>query len=190
MLVTATSLKPTSSNPIGDQRMFIYYVYAYLKENGTPYYIGKGKNFRAYQSHGNVPVPNNKKYIVFLEKNLSEIGAFALERRYIEWYGRIDLNTGILLNMQKGGTGGTTTKEALIKISKANIGNKNRLGKPQSKEARKKISEAQKGNPKTQEHKEKLRQATLNHYAKLKQKKVEVDSVSTLNFQSAVELCC
>lgn len=86
--------------------MFIYYVYAYLrKSDNSPYYIGKGKDDRAFRKHGIISVPKNKKNIIFLEKNLSEVGALALERRYIKWYGRKDLNTGILINRTDGGEG-------------------------------------------------------------------------------------
>jgi hypothetical protein len=87
--------------------MNIYYVYAYLRSDGTPYYIGKGKNKRAYSTNHSIHLPKDKSLIVFLEKNLSNVGACALERRYIQWYGRKDLGTGILQNKTNGGDGNT-----------------------------------------------------------------------------------
>jgi hypothetical protein len=86
--------------------MNTYYVYAYLREDGSPYYIGKGKNDRAWQKYSHtVTVPQDLSRIQIVKEHLSEPEALNLEIQLIAEYGRKDLGTGILRNRTNGGDG-------------------------------------------------------------------------------------
>jgi hypothetical protein len=83
-----------------------YYTYAYLREDRTPYYIGKGKGNRAYKKERReFKPPTDKSRIIFLKQNLTEEEAFKHEIYMIAVFGRKDLGTGILRNMTDGGDG-------------------------------------------------------------------------------------
>lgn len=89
-----------------NNRAEMYYTYAYLREDGTPYYIGKGKGDRLYRKVGKpCATPKDKNKIIHLKTNLTEEEAFNHERYMIFILGRKDLGTGILLNKSDGGEG-------------------------------------------------------------------------------------
>jgi hypothetical protein len=82
-----------------------YYVYLYLRQDGTPYYVGKGSGTRAWSTNKLINLPVDKNNIIIVGKNLYESEAFLLEKKLIREYGRKDMNTGILRNLTDGGDG-------------------------------------------------------------------------------------
>ncbi len=167
-----------------------YYTYAYLREDGTPYYIGKGKGYRVYDKHNRTsPPPKNRNRIIFLKQNLTEEEAFKHEIYMIAVFGRKDLGTGILRNLTSGGDGCSgliQTEEHRKKISKANRGRvmsmKNRQKVSElmkvrernlhTEETKIKMSESHKSSVFTDEHKENLRKSAKGrkHTEKTKEK--------------------
>lgn len=82
-----------------------FYTYLWLREDGTPYYVGKGKGRRGFTSLGhNVDCPNDESRII-VQTHSSEIDALDAERLLVSFYGRKDLGTGCLRNLTDGGEG-------------------------------------------------------------------------------------
>ena len=147
-----------------------YYTYAYLREDGTPYYVGKGRGRRIDNPNTHYSGLPPKERRIYLKQNLTEEEAFRHEKYMITVLGRKDLGTGILRNLTDGGEGKSgwiMSEKTKEKIRKSNTGQirsdearekmsvaaKNRksihgmLGKTHTKETRKKLSEAHKGRP-------------------------------------------
>lgn len=128
--------------------MNIYYVYQYVREDQTPYYIGKGKDDRAWVSHrrlnGAEIKPKDKSRIQILTENLTEKEAFDLETELIAKYG-LKSEGGILVNMTYGGEGRSPGKELREHLSKKLTGKKK---PPRTEQHSINQSLAQKGIPK------------------------------------------
>ena len=142
----------------------MYYNYLWLREDGTPYYTGKGIGNRAYIPHrrrANVTLYPPIKDRIILYPAESEAYAFEVEKFLIWYYGRKDLGTGCLRNMSNGGEQPPRpTPEAIEKIRITKTGQKhsaesiakmmgcqNALGHVVSAEAREKIRAAKTGVP-------------------------------------------
>jgi NUMOD3 motif len=129
-----------------------FYTYLWLREDGTPYYVGKGSGYRAFRKGG----PEDRTRIL-LQEFPDEESAFAAEMLLIEFYGRAHLGAGCLHNITDGGRTGTAgmlghTHSAATKrrMSLAKI------GKGKSAITRRRIGLARAGKPLSLAHRRKL----------------------------------
>jgi hypothetical protein len=134
-----------------------FYTYAYLREDRTPYYIGKGSGNRINENKGRpCKKPKNKSRIIFLKQNLTEEEAFNHEKYMIAVFGRKDLGTGILHNKTDGGEGCSgfkhseeTKRNHSIKMKGKNhphYGKRSTFyGKSHSNDSKRKLSEKRRG---------------------------------------------
>lgn len=117
-------------------------VYRHLKPCGEVFYIGIGTKKRPYKKVGRSKLWTNtiNKYgyeVQILKEDLSWEEAVELECILIDYYGRIDIGTGTLVNFTDGGDGALGykyTEEHKTKMSEAH------KGKTHSEETKAKIS--------------------------------------------------
>jgi hypothetical protein len=135
------------------ERNMIFYVYLWLRKDGTPYYVGKGSKWRAFVKHR---VGRRPKGRILIKEVFDEKEAFETEIFLIKLYGRKDLGTGCLRNMSLGGEGASGTirsDETRRKISKSS------KGRVLSEDTCRRISEAKKGHSVSDETRRKLSEA-------------------------------
>ena len=134
-----------------------FYVYHWLREDGTPYYVGKGQTNRAFEKRRKYRPPVDR--IKIIKNNLTEQQAFELERQEILKYGRKDLGTGILRNKTEGGDGPVPGLETRKKLSLALKG-KNAGKTPWNKGLKGVQKSTRKGVPRSEETKKRIAEAT------------------------------
>ncbi len=117
-----------------------FYTYIWTREDGSPYYIGKGAGRRAFVngSH-NVRKPKDASRIQIISAR-DEQSAYETEKFLIAYYGRKDNRTGCLRNFSDGGENPLKLSPESIERRAAKL-----RGVPKSVEHRRKLSIANTG---------------------------------------------
>ena len=143
-----------------------YCVYFYVREDGTPYYVGIGKKKRpfakhAHRSHNIDFKPKNNDQILIIHQDITNEEAKKLEIEYIAKFKR-KCDGGILINLTVGGDGRNGDKATEETKRKMSAAHKGKIIKPESiskmletriangsykhsEETKKKLSESLKG---------------------------------------------
>jgi len=88
----------------------MFYTYLWLREDGTPYYVGKGSGRRAFTSTAHGVFRPEQLNRILVQEQPCEVDAFEVEKFLICYYGRLDLGTGCLRNRTDGGDGASGYK--------------------------------------------------------------------------------
>jgi len=144
-----------------------YYTYAYVREDATPYYVGKGSGRRIDDpSHHSSGIPPKNRRI-YLKQNITEEEALRHEVYMISVLGRKDLGTGILRNLTDGGDGTSGYKhtEEWKKVASERMRGKpsRNQRKTLTEEEKRRISESMKGIVHSPQSIEKMRQSKMGH---------------------------
>jgi hypothetical protein len=100
----------------------MYYTYLWLRSDGTPYYVGKGKEQRAFTSRSHFVKRPKDPALILVQPHPSEADAFAAEMFFISYYGRADQKEGRLRNRTNGGEGSSgriLSEEVRRRLSRA-----------------------------------------------------------------------
>jgi hypothetical protein len=101
-----------------------YCVYAYFREDNTPYYVGMGKPERPYAQHKRGAIdmrPSDISRIVILREHLTRHDALYYEQMEIEKYG-LKESGGLLHNLTTGGECPVLSNEVKQKMRRAALG--------------------------------------------------------------------
>lgn len=136
-----------------------YYVYAFVRESGIPYYIGRGCRYRAWDTaNRTIKSPKNRDCIKIVKEFLSLQEANKLECALIDFWGRKDTpDGGVLANMQNGGLGGSPGRK--MPEAQREIMRQAHLGRKQDKEWIRRRTAHKKGKPHAPEHKKNQKEA-------------------------------
>lgn len=182
-----------------------FYVYAWLRPCGEPFYIGKGRGKRDKKTKSagrnllferiveKIRREGEEPLVLRVMECLTEGEAFELEMSLIKLHGRINNGTGILSNMTDGGEGTSgrivsiETRSAMSSTTKNNKSYEillqddtisRRLSALRSPIVRKKIGDAQRGRKQSQSTKDKRASSLRIAYENPDLKKRISDSVS------------
>lgn len=126
--------------------MCVFYTYIWRRSDGTPLYVGKGQNKRAWNTNDRSREFKDEYAkggctVEIVDEFIHESQAHAHEMELISLYGRSDIGTGCLVNRTDGGdgmSGNVPSAETRAKISIA------KAGSSHTAESRAKISSAMK----------------------------------------------